>query len=67
MASDNCSDTYFSSRYVDNSFVLFNSRDHIVPLLDYLNLKHPNIRFTFKIENDDQTLPFLDISIKREF
>jgi hypothetical protein len=55
----------FFRRYVDDSFVLFNSRDHIVPFLDYLNSKHPNIKFTFEIENDDKTLPFLDISIKR--
>jgi hypothetical protein len=44
---------------------LFNPRDHIVPFLDYLNSKDPNIKFTFEIENDDKTLPFLDISIKR--
>ena len=65
---DNCPDSFkpiFSPRYVDDSFVLYNSRDHIVPFLDYLNSKHPNIKFTFEIENDDKTLPFLDISIKR--
>jgi hypothetical protein len=44
---------------------LFNLRDHIVPCLDYLNSKHTNIKFTFEIENDDNTLPFLDISLKR--
>jgi hypothetical protein len=44
---------------------LFNSRDHIVPFLGYLNSKHPNIKFNFEIENDGKTLPFLDISIKR--
>jgi hypothetical protein len=44
---------------------LFNSRDHIVPFPDYLNSKHPNIKFTFEIETDDKTLPFLDISFKR--
>jgi hypothetical protein len=44
---------------------LFNSRDYIVPFLDYLNRKHPNIKFTFEIENDDNILPFLDISSKR--
>jgi hypothetical protein len=57
--------TYFFRRCVDDSFVLFNSRDHIVPFLDYLNSKHPNIKFTFEIENDDETLSFLDIGIKR--
>ena len=65
---DNCPDSFkpiFFCRYVDDSFVLFNSHDHIVPFLDYLNLKHPNIKFTFEIENDNKTPHFLDISIQR--
>jgi hypothetical protein len=55
----------YSRRYVDDSFVLFKTVDHIVPFLDYLNSKHPNIKFTFEIENDDKTLPFLHIIIRR--
>jgi hypothetical protein len=65
---DNCPDSFkpiFFRRYVDDSFALFNSHDHIVPFLDYLNSKHPNIKFTFEIENEYKTLPFVDISIKR--
>ena len=65
---DDCPDNFkpvYFRRYVDDSFVLFESRDHIVLFLDYVNSKHSNIKFTFEIENDDQTLPFLDISIKR--
>ena len=63
---DNCSDSFkpiFFRRYVEDSFVLFNSRHNIFPFLDYLNSKHSNTKFTFEIENDDKTLPFLDISI----
>ena len=65
---DDCPDNFkpvYFRRYVDDSFALFESRDHIVPFIDYLNSKHSNIKFTFEIENDDQTLPFLDISVKR--
>jgi hypothetical protein len=31
----------------------------------YNYIQTVNIKFTFEIENDDKTLPFLDISIKR--
>ena len=31
---------------------------------DYMNRQHPNIRFTKEVEQD-QSLPFLDIKIKR--
>ena len=36
-------------RYVDDSFVVFGLRDHIIPFLEYLNSKHPNIKFTYEI------------------
>ena len=37
-------------RYVDDSFVVFRSCDHIIPFLEYLNSKHPNIKFTYKLK-----------------
>ena len=49
-------------RYVDDSFVVFRSRDHIIPFLEYLNSKHPNIKFTYEIEKD-HCLPFLGVNI----
>ena len=49
-------------RYVDNSFIVFKSRDHILPFLNYLNSKHTNITFTYKVEKD-KCLPFLDVNI----
>ena len=49
-------------RYVDDSFVVFRSRDHIIPVLEYLNSKHPNIKFTYEIEKD-HCLPFLGVNI----
>ena len=30
--------------------VVFRSRDHIILFLEYLNSKHPNIKFTYEIE-----------------
>ena len=50
--------------YVDDSFILFGYPYHILPILNYLNSKHPNIHFTHQVEDSD-TLPFLDIQIQR--
>jgi hypothetical protein len=58
---DNCPNNFkpiYFRRYVDDSFVLFKTVDHIVPFLDYLNSKHPNIKFTFEIENEDKFSAF---------
>ena len=52
-------------RYVDDTFLLFNDRTHIPLFLDYLNSKHPNIKFTFEIEENSK-LSFLDVMITRE-
>ena len=46
-------------RYVNDSFVVFRSSDHIIPFLEYLNPKHPNIKFTYEIEKNP-CLHFLD-------
>ena len=52
-------------RYVDDTFVIFKSREHIPLFLNYLNSKHQNIEFTVEVENNGK-LPFLDILITRE-
>ena len=49
-------------RYVDDSFIVFKSRDHTLPFLNYLNSKHTNITFTYEVEKD-KCLPFLDVNI----
>ena len=54
----------FYKHYVDDIFVLLKSENHVYNLLFYLNSKHPNIRFTFKIERD-RSLAFLDIDVYR--
>ena len=52
-------------RYVDDTFLLFTSSQHIDLFLTYLNSKHPNISFTCDHEQNG-ILPFLDIKIKRD-
>ena len=51
-------------RYVDNTFALFRSPDHLERFTTYLNWKQKNINFTF--ERERNLLPlFLDILISR--
>ena len=33
-------------RYVDDLFVMFESKDHVKKFFKYLNSRHPNIKFT---------------------
>ena len=53
----------FYRRYVDDTFLIFKSPTHVKLFLDYLNSKHPNIKFTCDNE-ENSTLPFLDMNIK---
>ena len=55
----------FFARYVDDIFVLIRSSDHIIKLAEYFSSRHPNIRFTYELENDN-TLPFLDVNVFRD-
>ena len=62
-----CSHTFkpiFHRRYVDDCFLIFQSKEQVTPFLDYLNSKHPNIQFTHELEKNG-SLPFLDINITR--
>ena len=64
----NCPEDFkplFYRRYVDDTFLIFNSPTHINLFLDYLNSRHPNIEFTCDNENDSM-IPFLDMNIKRK-
>ena len=51
-------------RYVDDIFVMFQSRDHVKKFVDYMNSKHTNIRFAFETE-DQNSFSLLDIKIIR--
>ena len=55
----------YYKRYVDDTFLLFKSEDHVKPFLEYLNSRHNCIKFTHELEVN-QRLNFLDISIERQ-
>ena len=48
--------------YMDDTLVFLKAHDQAKSFLEYLNKKHPNIKFTIEIESN-KTLPFLDTSI----
>ena len=52
-------------RFVDDTFVLFQSKDHVEKFRNYLNKQHKNIKCTSEIE-ENGSLSFLDIKISRE-
>ena len=52
-------------RYVDDIFVTFNSHEQLKKFVEYMNTKHPNIKFTFEHELNN-TFSFLDVKISRE-
>ena len=51
-------------RYVDDSFVLFRCRSHADKFFDFLNSRHPKMKFTMEVEENGQ-LPFLDVNVKK--
>ena len=51
-------------RYVDNTFVLFRSRDHLIKFKDYLNKYHSNLIFSFEEETNGKF--FLDVEVSQE-
>ena len=50
------------NRYVDDCFLIFCTKAQCDVFFNYLNSRHPNIKFTKEVENDN-SLPFLDIKI----
>ena len=54
----------YYKRYVDDTFVLFQSPHHLEKFNEYLNTKHANIKFTSEKEVNG-SLPFLDVLISR--
>lgn len=52
-------------RYVDDTFVIWpHGKQALTDFLNFLNNRHPNIRFTMEIKND-RCLPFLDVLVIR--
>ena len=52
-------------RSVDNIFVLFKSKEHLKPFVNYINSKHRNIKFTFETE-DSNNFSFLHVKITKK-
>ena len=53
---------HFYRRYVDDIFAVFDSKDDAERFFHYLNLQHPNIKFTQEAEVS-QCLSFLDVLV----
>ena len=51
-------------RYVEDTFLLFRSKDRIEKFRGYLDCQHPNFKFTSEIE-ENNSISFLDIKINR--
>ena len=50
---------------MDDTYLIFEKKEHAEPFFNYLNSKHSKIRFT-KEEEENKKLPFLDIMLERE-
>ena len=55
---------FIYKRYVDDTFLLFRSKDYIEKFRCYLNCQHPNIKVISEIE-ENNSVSFLDIKIRR--
>ena len=55
----------FYWRFVDDTFLLFWTKDYVEKFKNYLNKQHKNIKLTSEIE-ENGSLSFLDITITRE-
>ncbi len=52
-------------RYVDDIFATVSSKKEAEDVLEFINKKQPNLRFTIEHENDNR-LAFLDTSVIRK-
>ena len=55
----------FYKRYVDDIFCMFGKKEDAMTFLEYLNDKHPNIKFTLECEEDGK-LAFLDVLVMKD-
>ena len=60
---DFCPNIY--RRYIDDIFVTFNSHEQLKRFVEYMNTKHPHIKFTFEHEHSN-SFSFLDVSMCRK-
>ena len=52
-------------RYVDDTFVVLNSKNDLEKTINYLNSIHKNIKFTFETEKKN-SIAFLDVLVNKE-
>ena len=58
----NKADILLYRRYVDDTFCVFKNEQDAMSFFEFINSQHPNIKFTFKKQNDGK-LSFLDVLI----
>ena len=46
--------------YIDDIFVIFLCQSHLKDFVNYMNAKHPNVKFTLEFEEND-SFSFLDV------
>ncbi len=52
----------FWFRYVDDTLSSWcHGLDNLERFLDHINSLHPSIKFTYEVQKDDKTIPFLDV------
>ena len=54
----------YYTRYVDDIFAVFHNDNDAFLFFNYLNTKHPNIKYTYETEKEHK-LSFLDVSIDK--
>ena len=59
------SEVLFYRRYVEHTFCLFHSENDALLFFNYINSRHPNIRFT-KEKEIDHKIPSLDVLINND-
>ena len=55
----------YYNRFMDDTFLLFFSQDHVLKFKKYINTRHKNMNFTHEIEKNN-SLAFLDVLVTRE-
>ena len=55
----------FYKRYVDDTIVIFRKKEHIPKFHEYINSRHPNMKFTKELE-ENRKIPFLDILLEHD-
>ena len=54
----------YYNRFMDDTFLLFRTEDHVKMFFRYINSRHKCMTFTYEVEGDGK-LPFLDVLVTR--